>query len=151
MLLPWGKEENKSIMDVISLTTHHLVKSEDLNHHGTLYAGRSAEWFVETGFTAAASLCGPEHILCVKIHGMEFSCPVQLGEIIVFTGKIILTGRTSLVAYVNASVLGQTALEGFLTFVNVDLQGKPQPHGIQIEPISENDKALQEKARTLKK
>ena len=29
--------------------TYHLVKSEDLNHHGTLYAGRNAEWFVESG------------------------------------------------------------------------------------------------------
>jgi hypothetical protein len=27
-----------------------LVKSEDLNHHGTLFAGRTAEWFVESGF-----------------------------------------------------------------------------------------------------
>ena len=34
----------------------HLVKSEDLNHHRTLYAGRTAEWFVETGFVAAANL-----------------------------------------------------------------------------------------------
>ena len=31
-----------------------LVKGEDLNHHGTLYAGRTAEWFVEAGFIAAA-------------------------------------------------------------------------------------------------
>lgn len=25
----------------------HLIKSEDLNHHGTLFAGRTAEWLVE--------------------------------------------------------------------------------------------------------
>ncbi len=138
-------------MDVVSFTTHHLIKSEDLNHHGTLYAGRSAEWFVESGFTAAASLCGPEHILCVMIHGMEFSHPVQLGEIVTFTSKIVLTGKTSLVAYVAATVLGQLALEGFLTFVNVDLQGKPQPHGLVIEPVSPEDAALQERAKALKK
>lgn len=138
-------------MDVVSFTTHHLIKSEDLNHHGTLYAGRSAEWFVESGFTAAASLCGPEHILCVMIHGMEFSHPVQLGEIVTFTSKIVLTGKTSLVAYVAATVLGQLALEGFLTFVNVDLQGKPQPHGLVIEPVSPDDAALQERAKALKK
>src|SRR5665254_21309 len=33
----------------------HLVKSEDLNHHGTLYAWRSAEWLVEGAFVAAAA------------------------------------------------------------------------------------------------
>ena len=27
--------------------TTRLVKSEDLNHHGTLFAGRMSEWFVE--------------------------------------------------------------------------------------------------------
>jgi len=27
-----------------SFSSYHLVKSEDLNHHGTLFAGRSAEW-----------------------------------------------------------------------------------------------------------
>ncbi|MEL7655970.1 MAG: acyl-CoA thioesterase, partial [Bacillota bacterium] len=36
----------------------HLVKSEDLNHHGTLFAGRSAEWLVEAAFVAAASQHG---------------------------------------------------------------------------------------------
>ena len=138
-------------MDVVSFTTHHLIKSEDLNHHGTLYAGRSAEWFVESGFTAAASLCGPEHILCVMIHGMEFSRPVQLGEIVTFTSKIVLTGKTSLVAYVGASVLGQLALEGFLTFVNVDLQGRPQPHVLVIKPSTPEDAALQDRAKALKK
>lgn len=33
----------------------HLVKSEDLNHHGTLFAGRTAEWLVEAGFVTAAA------------------------------------------------------------------------------------------------
>lgn len=138
-------------MDVISLTTHHLIKSEDLNHHGTLYAGRSAEWFVESGFTVAASLCGPEHILCVKIHGMEFTRPVQCGEIVTFTSKIVHTGKTSLVAYVNASVLGDMALEGFITFVNVDLSGRPQPHSLVIEPTQPEDIELQQLARQFKK
>ena len=32
----------------------HLVKSEDLNHHGTLFAARTASWFVESAFIAAA-------------------------------------------------------------------------------------------------
>ena len=38
-----------------------LVKSEDLNHHGTLFAGRSAEWFVEAGFIAAGALYALDH------------------------------------------------------------------------------------------
>jgi len=33
----------------LTMVTMRLVKSEDLNHHGTLFAGRTAEWFVESG------------------------------------------------------------------------------------------------------
>ena len=51
-----------------SYDTHRLVKSEDLNHHGTLFAGRSAEWFVEAGFVAASSLLNPKYLICLKIH-----------------------------------------------------------------------------------
>ncbi|MFB3926434.1 MAG: acyl-CoA thioesterase, partial [Syntrophales bacterium] len=35
---------------------HRQVKGQDLNHHGTLFAGRGAEWFVEAGLIAAASM-----------------------------------------------------------------------------------------------
>ncbi|PKN68485.1 MAG: acyl-CoA thioesterase, partial [Deltaproteobacteria bacterium HGW-Deltaproteobacteria-10] len=43
----------------MQLKTHiinHMVKGDDLNHHGTLFAGKTAMWFVEAGFIAAASL-----------------------------------------------------------------------------------------------
>ena len=59
----------------MKLRTHsicRLVKSEDLNHHGTLFAGKTAMWFVESGFIAAASLTHPENIVCLNIHGMLF-------------------------------------------------------------------------------
>ncbi len=57
-----------------------LVKSEDLNHHGTLFAGRCAEWFVEAGFIAVASVLPAENIVCMKIHGLEFSRPGSIGS-----------------------------------------------------------------------
>jgi len=50
-------------MNMETLTIYHLVKSEDLNHHGTLFAGRGAEWLVEAGFIAAANLLPPQFIL----------------------------------------------------------------------------------------
>lgn len=137
-------------MDVIAYTTHRLVKNEDLNHHGTLYAGRSAEWFVEGGFIAAASLIRPENILCLKIHGMTFTFPVQRGQILRIESKIVCTGRSRLVAYVSMSVRDQMAVEGFITFVHVDEHGQAQPHGIQITPTRPEDLELQEQAKNLK-
>jgi acyl-CoA hydrolase len=50
-----------------------LVKSENLNHHGTQFAGRSAEWFVEARFIATASALPAQNIVRLKIHGMTFN------------------------------------------------------------------------------
>lgn len=136
-------------MDVQTVTIHHLVKSEDLNHHGTLFAGRSAEWFVEAGFIAAAELVPPDSLVCLKIHGMIFSIPVYCGAIVVFQGKIVHTGRSSMVAHIQVMRGERQVLEGFITFVYVDKQGKSTPHGIVITPSREEDQQLQQRARAL--
>jgi acyl-CoA hydrolase len=128
----------------------HLVKSEDLNHHRTLYAGRTAEWFVETGFVAAASLLPAHEIVCLKIHGMEFLQPVRAGEIADFRGKVVFTGRSSLIAYVAMHVQERLIVEGFITFIHVDEEGNARPHGITIEPQTDEERLLNTRARALK-
>lgn len=129
-----------------------LVKSEDLNHHGTLFAGRSAEWFVEAGFIAAASVLPAGNIVCLKIHGMTFTCPIKPGEIVLFESKIVHTGRTSLVTYVCLKLRGreEPVLDGFITFVHVDDKGQAQPHGLVLELVKEVDKDLSEEAKSLR-
>ena len=134
-----------------SSIVQHLVKSEDLNHHRTLCAGRLAEWFVEAGFIAAASLLPPEQIVCLKIHGLEFLHPVRAGEIANFMGKIVYAGRSSLMAYVHMEAAGKQIVAGFLTFIHVDENGKTMPHGLAITPDSEEEQALYEQARALAK
>src|SRR5690554_399239 len=79
-----------------------LVKSEDLNHHGTLFAGRTAEWFVESSFIAASATVGdPKKVVCVNVNEMKFKTPVQKGEIITFTSKVAYVGRSSIIVYTN--------------------------------------------------
>ncbi len=131
--------------------TYHLVKSEDLNHHGTLYAGRTAEWFVESGFVSAASLTRPENIVCLKIHGMLFSKPVRKGDLISFESEIVHAGTASLIAYINSKVNEGTVVEGFITFIHVDLDGKTIPHGVTVTPTTEEEKTLYERAKALPK
>ena len=130
-------------------TTMRLVKGEDLNHHGTLFAGRTAEWFVESGFIAAASQTKPENIVCLKIHGMTFTRPIQKGDVVTFTSRIALTGKTKIVSYINVTVHDELCVRGFITFVHVDLDGKPLPHGLNFVPVTEVEKALNEEAKTL--
>ncbi len=131
---------------------HRLVKGEDLNHHGTLFAGRSAQWFVEAGFIAAANMTKPENIVCLNIHGMLFKKPVKPGSIIRFESKVIDAGRTRLVSYVRVflSSTDEFLLDGFLTFVHVDHDEKPLPHGITVVATDPEDVVLQQRARLLK-
>lgn len=135
-------------------STHHLVKSEDLNHHGTLFAGRSAEWFVESGFVAASSIVQPNNIVCLKIHGMHFLAPAKPGQTICYASKIIATGKTSIIAHINVYRINEpetSLVNGFITFVHVTEHTTPCPHNIVIIAETEADKALQQQALALKK
>ena len=138
-------------MTVVTCTMQHLIKSEDLNHHGTLYAGRASEWFVEAGFIAAAQWLRPDMVYCRNVHGMTFQRPAHLGEIASFTSKAVLAGRTSLVCFIEMKINGVEIVRGFITFLNVDAEGRPQPHGLSLVADTPEDLALQEEARNLPK
>ncbi len=143
----------KKIIEPIKITTTRLVKSEDLNHHGTLFAGRTAEWFVEAGFISAARLVPADDIVCLKIHGLHFTKPAKPGEIIQFNAKVVYTGRTSMISYIEVTKdsISKPFVSGFITFINVDETTKPASHNIEVQPQTEEDKILYEQAANLKK
>lgn len=139
-------------MSLQTFITHHLVKGEDLNHHGTLFAGRGAEWFVESGFVAASNMTNPENTVCLNIHGLLFTRPVAKGSIIRYESKVVYAGRTSLVVYVKVIMAKNEEIvlvDGFMTFIHVNKEGRSTPHGLVIEPVSAEDIALHEKAKGL--
>ncbi len=121
----------------------HLIRPEDLNHHGTLFAGRMSEWLVEGCFIAASRLLGkPEDIVCARIHNMSFLKPANRGDILELKTRVVLTGKTSFTVYGSASLNEEIelAVTGMATFVSVDKQGKPYAHGIALDSkyIDEN-------------
>jgi acyl-CoA hydrolase len=155
---PPGTEEKKengrkggNSMNTRIHVIHRLVKGADLNHHGTLFAGRGAEWFVEAGFIAAASLTSPKRVLCVNIHGMVFKKPVPPGSILRFTSRVVFAGRSRLVSHVRVHFDRDEIpfLEGFLSFVHVDDRGQPTGHGIIIEYAGPEDEALIERLKSI--
>lgn len=135
-----------------SVITHRLVKSEDLNHHKTLFAGRCSEWFVESCFIAVASVLNPEQVVCLKIHGLEFLHPIHAGDILTFESKIISNGRSTLTTFSRVykdKTPEITFCDGFATFVHVNSDTVAQPHGIVITPESEEDIELNRIAKEL--
>jgi acyl-CoA hydrolase len=132
---------------------NRLVKGDDLNHHGTLFAGKTAMWFVEAGFIAAASLTKPESIVCLNIHGMLFMKPIHNGSIIRFESKVVLAGNTRLVSYIKVvdNSNDDFLVDGFITFVHVDKNAERIAHGIVINPTEPDELALQKKAKNLQR
>lgn len=130
-----------------------LVKSEDLNHHGTLFAGRMAEWFVEACFISGAKETErPENIVCVNVHGFAFKEPTNKGDIVNLESYIVRAGRTSYTVYGKATKNNSSMVtcDGFITFVFVDENNQPIPHHIILdEPKDEEEREAREKAMKL--
>lgn len=132
-----------------SITASHLAKSIDLNHHGTLFAGRMAEWVVEAGFMTARAVldCSPDQLVCACLDRLEFSRSVPKGSTVVVIGKAAHVGRSSVTIYMEASLLGPEEQQGrvtggFATFVHIDGQGAT-PHGLAVEaPQDPAERAL---------
>ena len=140
------------IIKPATTVTMRLVKGEDLNHHGTLFAGRTAEWFVESGFIAATSLLKPQNVVCLKIHGMYFTKPAKSGDVLKFSSKVVYAGKSSLTAYVHVEKNGSDVplVDGFITFIHVDEQTKSAPHFLSVFPDNEEDIKLLETAKNLR-
>jgi len=142
-------EKGMKIESLPRVTASHLVKSIDLNHHGTLFAGRMAEWLVEVGFmTAQAALeRPPQNIVCARLHGMDFRQSIGSGATLVLEGRVAYVGTSSLTVYVEARPFGVPPTErpytdGLVTFVHV-IETRAAPHGLAVEtPVAGEARAL---------
>lgn len=132
-----------------SYETSKLVKSEDMNHHDTLFAGRLAEWFAESTFMGASHLYSKygelDHLVAVEVHSMKYLGPSFNGDIIRFISTGIQAGKTSLTMYTKA-LRNNTDIkvaEGFITFVCIDGAKQKIPHNIVLgEPETEEEKEI---------
>lgn len=135
------------------LTTSRLIKSEELNHHGTLFAGRLSEWFVEASFSAAAmAVRNPDQIVCLKLHGLTFKKPAKKGELLQLQSQVVAHGTTSITVHCKAmsGISEEVYLDGFVTFVSVDDEGKKMPHHLNLTYDTPELTDLNEQAKTLK-
>lgn len=133
--------------------TLHLVKSEDLNHHGTLFAARGAEWLIEAGYATAACEHGDtEEMVLRGLQNVSYSKPVKGGTIVRFTGRVVLAGTTSLMVAITAkdAITEETVIEGYVTFVTIDKNtAQKMPHKVVLDEtmdeveLKQRERALQ--------
>ena len=138
----------------LEATTLHIVKSEDLNHHGTLFAGQMAKWLIEAGLITASSLIGrPEDVLCVKVHGLTFKKPINNGDLLEIISRVAHLGNTSITIF-SEVIRGQDNIQvvyNYITFVTVDRNNKPYKHGLTLsEDYITKNKTIYDEAVKLK-
>lgn len=133
--------------------THRMIKSEDLNHHGTLFAGKMSQWFVESCFIAAGNeYKQPSNLVCLNIQELNFKHSIKLGDIINIQTKVCYTGTKSIIVYCKVTSLNNNdniLVDGYITFVCVDDDGIPMAHNLSLpEPLTDEDIVLYNKAKS---
>lgn len=132
-------------------TTSHLIMPEYLNHHNTLYAGRSVDWMVEAAFNAVAQEHGiPDELVCLKIEEMIFRQPVEMGDIFVISAIVARASGSSIVMHVEATtqMTRSSCVEGYITFVTWDARSRTsKPHRLCLdEPADAREAEIRARA-----
>jgi acyl-CoA hydrolase len=118
------------------LTTTHLVKGEDLNHHQTLYGGRCVEWCVHMAYVTAENCFDePQPLVFMSIRSLSMRSPARLGDIIQLTGRIDYVGESTIGVRVDGRLLQPKSAQkpvatGTFLFCTVDEQGRAMAHGL---------------------
>lgn len=120
------------------MSTSHLVKGEDLNHHHTLYAGRCVEWCVHAAYLTAAN-CFPDHraVVLMSIRSLSLRAAARLGDIVEIIGRVDYVGESTIGVRVHARQLQprdqrKVVATGTFLFCTVDERGRAQPHGLPL-------------------
>ncbi|HWL95093.1 MAG TPA: acyl-CoA thioesterase [Phycisphaerae bacterium] len=120
-----------------AISTLQLVKSEDLNHHHTLYGGRCVEWCVHAAYIAAESCFDrPQPLVFMSIRSLSMRAPARLGDIIQLVGEIDYVGDSTIGVRVDARITQPTddqkiVATGTFLFCSVDEAGRAIDHGLK--------------------
>lgn len=90
-----------------------LVFADDTNHHGSLFGGHGLSMMAKAGFITATRHCR-EVMVLASLERTNFKAPIQIGEIVDLSAKVIRVGTKSLT--VNVKMWGEGLLTGDRTF-----------------------------------
>lgn len=130
----------------------HLIKMEDLNPHQTFFAGRCAEWLIESSYFAINQCLETKDCVLMVQHGINYRSPMRLGDIVTFESKIVNAGKSTVTVYTKVYRSREPEVitaYGFSTFAHLDADRTSAPHGLVVEAVTEEEKALQQEAAEL--
>jgi len=113
--------------------TRKIVKSEDLNGSQTLFGGRALAWIDEEAAIFAFCQINARNLVTKAMSTIDFKAPARLGDIIEIGCSVVKFGRTSITVscvmknkFTHKEIVSIDAI----TFVNINEDGEPIPHGI---------------------
>ncbi|MBB2986002.1 acyl-CoA thioesterase [Terracoccus luteus] len=114
------------------LTLRFLAAPTDAGYSGNVSGGRVLEWIDKAGYAAAVGWAG-RYCVTAYVGNVRFTRPVEVGDLVEATGRLVHAGRSSM--HVLVSVSSGNPREGHLTeateclmiFVAVDEDGRPTP------------------------
>jgi acyl-CoA hydrolase len=143
-----SRKKKKVSESIVTMT--ELVLPHHTNQLGNLLGGQLMHWI---DICAALSAAKHSQNVCVtaSVDRIDFHHPVRLGNIITLTASVNCAFKTSM--EVGVSVYAESFTDGtrfhtntaFLTFVNVDSDGKPK-ETFEIVPETEDEKRRFEEA-----
>jgi acyl-CoA hydrolase len=106
------------------------------NAHGNIFGGMLMQWIDIAGAIAAARHAQGA-VVTASMDRLHFLQPVRLGAVVIIQSQVNFVARTSLEVGVRVFVedvstrTRMQATRAYLTFVAVDVQGRPRP----VEPL----------------
>jgi len=134
-------------------TLRFLAEPADQNFGGKVHGGAVMKWIDLAAYACAAGWSG-KYCITAYAGGIRFVQPIQVGNIVEVSGKVIYTGRTSMHIGIDVRAADPKNPERHLTthciviMVAVDDAGRPSPVP-QWLPETEKDNFLHQSAITL--
>ena len=128
----------------------HILNLGTMNGYSRLFGGRLMEWIdVTAAVVARRHSC--TNVTTVCVNKLEFKEPAFANDLVVLTGKIVYTGRTSMDILVRSYVEkldGHRSLinSAYVTMVAIDENDRPTPVP-QIEPEGDEERREWELAK----
>ena len=84
------------------VTLRLLAAPTDAGQGGTVSAGRILEWIDKAGFACAAGWSG-SYCVTAYVGNIDFSRPIQVGDLVEVSAQLVLTGRSSMTIAVDVA------------------------------------------------
>jgi 4-hydroxybenzoyl-CoA thioesterase len=129
------------------ITLRFLASPTDAGYSGTVGGGRVLEWIDKAGYAAAAGWSGT-YSVTAYVGNVRFARPVEVGDLVEATARVIHTGTSSMHILVTVSAGNPRdgklrATTGcIMVFVAVDENGRPTPVP-ELVPETDEDRTWQ--------